>query len=43
MTGLLFQLQLEESYRRFVYDDATGQEIVHGYTVQGNPTITVAT
>ncbi|MBU2800441.1 glycoside hydrolase family protein, partial [Acidithiobacillus sp. VAN18-4] len=26
-------------YRRFVYDDATGQEIVPGYTVQGNPTI----
>ncbi|MBU2758081.1 glycoside hydrolase family protein, partial [Acidithiobacillus sp. BN09-2] len=29
----------QESYRRFVYDDATGQEIVPGYTVQGNPTI----
>ena len=33
------QLERQESYRRFVYDDATGQEIVPGYTVQGNPTI----
>jgi hypothetical protein len=36
---LLSQLQSQESYRRFVYDDATGHEIVPGYTVQGNPTI----
>ncbi len=33
------QLERQESYRRFVYDDATGQNIVPGYTVQGNPTI----
>jgi len=39
MIGLLSQLKSQESYRRFVYDDATGQEIVPGYTVQGNPTI----
>jgi lysozyme len=37
---LLFgQLSIQEAYRRFVYDDATGEEIVPGYTVQGNPTI----
>ena len=39
MAGQLSQLQSQESYRRFVYDDATGREIVPGYTVQGNPTI----
>ncbi|WP_158025118.1 glycoside hydrolase family protein [Acidithiobacillus albertensis] len=39
MIRLLSQLQSQESYRRFVYDDATGHEIVPGYTVQGNPTI----
>jgi hypothetical protein len=32
------QLERQESYRGFVYDDATDQEIVSGYTVQGNPT-----
>lgn len=39
LIGLQSQLQVEEAFRRFVYDDATGQEIVPGYTVQGNPTI----
>lgn len=28
-----------EGFRRFVYDDATGQPIVKGYTLKGNPTI----
>jgi len=37
--SLISQLKLQEFYRRFVYDDATGEEIVPGYTVRGNPTI----
>lgn len=35
------RLMADEGNRQFVYDDATGQEIVPGYTVQGNPTIGV--
>ena len=32
-------IEAEEGYRPYVYDDANGQPIVAGYTVIGNPTI----
>jgi lysozyme len=36
---LLANLRAHEGFRAFVYDDATGERIVPGTTVQGNPTI----
>lgn len=38
---LVRDLQRDEDIRLFVYDDATGQPIVSGYTVVGHPTIGV--
>ncbi|MAL41377.1 glycoside hydrolase family protein [Thalassospira sp.] len=38
---LVKDLQRDEDIRLFVYDDATGQPIVSGYTVVGHPTIGV--
>ncbi len=32
-------IKLNEGWRPYCYDDATGAEIVPGYTVQGHPTI----
>lgn len=37
--AMVAQLTPEEGLRLHVYDDATGQPIVAGYTVKGNPTI----
>ena len=36
---LLDTLATEEGFRSYVYDDATGEPIVPGYTVIGHPTI----
>jgi lysozyme len=36
---LLDILSSEEGFRAYVYDDATGEPIVPGYTVIGHPTI----
>lgn len=38
---LVANLHVEEGVRSSVYDDATGQPIVSGTTVQGNPTVGV--
>lgn len=38
---LIRLLEQDEDVRYFVYDDATGNPIVAGYTVKGNPTIGV--
>lgn len=35
----LFILKSEEGFRPYVYDDATGDAIVPGYTVKGHPTL----
>lgn len=32
-------LEVDEGWREYVYDDATGEPIVPGYTVKGHPTI----
>lgn len=32
-------IKQHEGYRDFVYDDATGQPVVQGYTLVGHPTI----
>jgi lysozyme len=37
--ALLEHLKAEEGFRPYVYDDATGDPIVPGYTVKGHPTI----
>jgi len=39
MNELLQLIKGDEGYREFVYDDATGKEIVAGTLVIGNPTI----
>jgi lysozyme len=39
VTRLGEQLPLDEGVRKFVYDDATGQNIHAGSAVKGNPTI----
>jgi lysozyme len=36
---LLADLERDEGFRGFVYDDATGQPIASGVMVRGNPTI----
>ena len=36
---IMTDLRQDEGYRQRVYDDATGETIVPGYTVIGNPTI----
>lgn len=35
MIGFSTELQIQESYHRFGYDDATEQVIAPGYAVQG--------
>lgn len=39
ITAFITQLEPEEGVKYQVYDDATGEPIVAGYTVKGNPTV----
>lgn len=39
LTRLRAELERDEGWREFVYDDATGEPIVRGSVVQGYPTI----